>query len=543
MTEKRDRTSDSDPRTTITEPREAPRLIERRQFVGGLGLLTVGGLGARTGLAQTSTTVTGAEPADAAGSLELQTRRAQRWAGRDPSDWVRPRAGADHNVVIVGGGQSGVAIAYGLRRKGIGKIEVIDRAEPGQAGIWRSIARMHQLRTAKALIGPEQDNPTLGFRAWFETLNGPEAFDALDRIPRLAWADYLDWFQDVTGTAVRYRTRLLEVEPAGDLLRLHLESEGVRREETTRKLVLANGYAGAGGPNLPGFLRGLPRELWTHTSEQIPFAALAGKVVGVIGAGSSAFDAAGVALENGAAEVHMFNRRSYIDYDGGAPASGPRDRGHPNVRELAYELPDVVRWRNFLLGDREVVSVPTDSIKRAVDFDGFRLHLESSLEDVAIAGGKVVARVGGDTMQFDHLIAGTGYRIDLATQPELAGIHESIARWSDRYEPEAGEDNAAGGVHPYLGAGFQFLPRDGTGANYLRNIHCFNLSARLSFGMSVGDVPSSVGHPRLINAVARDLYVDSVDTAAHQRFISSPLLPTDPAPYQRAVETRARDAA
>ena len=546
MTKKRDQQPKSAQHTPIAELCQAPSQIDRRRFFSGAGLLAIGGLSATAGVAQTSLlrdTANGAEPADAAGSLELQTRQAQRWAGRDPSNWVRPHPGVDHNVVIVGGGQSGIAIAHGLKRRGVGQVEIIDRAGPGEAGIWRTIARMQQLRTAKNLIGPEQDNPTLGFRAWYETLNGADAFDALDRIPRLAWADYVDWFQRVTGTTVRYRTRLLEIEPQGDLLRLHLESEGVRRVETTRKLVLANGYAGAGGPNLPGFLHALQPEFWSHTGSQVRFDALAGKVVGVIGAGSSAFDAAAVALEAGAAEVHMFNRRRYVGYPGGSQRTGPSDRGHPNAREMAFELPDVVRWRNFLDGDRSVATVPTDSIERAVAFDNFRLHLESSLADVRIESGQVVANVAGETSRFDHLIAGTGYRIDLSAQPELAGIHESIALWRDRYEPEAGEDSAAGAVHPYLGAGFQFLPRERMGADYLRNIHCFNLSARLSFGMSVGDIPSAVDHPLLVAAIARDLYVESIDPAAHQRFIGLPTTLPDPAPYQRAIQRRARDAA
>src|SRR6185295_5352656 len=123
--------------------------------------------------------------------LNAQTQRALRWAGRMPADWVRARPGVDHNVMIVGGGQTGISIAYALRRKGIGRVTVIDRCGPGEAGIWRNIARMHQLRTPKWLPGPEQGNPDLGFRAWYETLNGAAAFDALDRIPRLAWADYL----------------------------------------------------------------------------------------------------------------------------------------------------------------------------------------------------------------------------------------------------------------------------------------------------------------------------------------------------------------
>ena len=406
--------------------------IDRRGFFRSAAALTVGGLGAATGLAQTaSPPETAAAPAsaDAARQLEEQTRSALRWAGRDPADWVRARTGADHNVVIVGGGQSGLSIAYGLKRKGVGRVDVIDRAEPGGAGIWRNIARMHQLRTPKALAGPELGNPALSFRAWFETLNGPAAFDALDRIPRLAWADYLDWFQQTTGTMVRYRTRLIEIEPQGDLLRLHLESDGVRRVETTRKLVLANGYAGAGGPNVPDFIRALPASAWTHTTGNIPFAAMKGKIVGVVGAGSSAFDAAAVALESGAAEVHLFSRRPYIDYPAapqpGAQPAPPVDRGYSNMLELSYELPDVVRWRDFLLGDRRVASVPLDSIERAVAFKGFHVHLNSSLSDVALAGnGKVNGKVGSQRFRFDHLVAATGYRIDLAAQPELARVHE-----------------------------------------------------------------------------------------------------------------------
>jgi cation diffusion facilitator CzcD-associated flavoprotein CzcO len=525
--------------------------IDRRGFFRGAAALAVGGLSATTGLAQT-----GAQPqpaaapasADGARQLQAQTSNALRWAGRDPADWVRPRTGADHNVVIVGGGQSGISVAYGLKRKGVGRVEVIDRAEPGNAGIWRNIARMHQLRTPKVLAGPELGNPALSFRAWFETLHGPAAFDALDRIPRLTWADYLDWFQQTTGTTVRYRTRLIEIEPQGDLLRLHLESDGVQRVETTRKLVLANGYAGAGGPNVPEFIRALPASVWTHTTGNIPFDTLKGKVVGVVGAGSSAFDAAAVALESGAAEVHMFSRRAYIDYPAapqpGAPPAAPADRGYGNMLELSYELPDVVRWRNFLLGDRRVASVPLDSIERAVAFKGFHVHLNSSLSDLAVAGnGKVNGKVGSRRFRFDHLIAATGYRIDLAAQPELARIHESISLWRDRYQPSAGEENEAGANHPYLGPGFEFLPRAGTGAEYLRNIHCFNLAGALSFGIPVGDVPSTVDQPRLIATLARGLYVEGVDTAAHERFINLPLAAPSPAPYERVVDTRERDVA
>jgi cation diffusion facilitator CzcD-associated flavoprotein CzcO len=550
MTDERTPQPDSAQKTSP----QAPGRIDRRSLLRGAALLGVGGLSTPAALAQVGTVPSGspvpAARVDASEQLDAQTRRVLRWAGAGPGEWIKPRAGVDHDVVIVGGGQSGVAIGHALQRKGIGA-HIIDRAEPGQAGIWRTIARMHQLRTPKTLApGPEGGNVALGFRAWYETLNGPEAFDKLDRIPRLAWADYLTWFQQVTETKVRYRTRLLEIEPQGELLRLHLESDGERRTETARKVVLANGYAGGGGPNVPDFMRALPAGVWTHTTGPIATDKVAGKVVAVIGAGSNAFDAAAVALEAGAAEVHLFNRRPYIDYQGQLPTAAPRppavpvDRGYANSLEMGYELPDVVRWRNFLLGERRVASVPLDSMQRAVAFKNFHIHLSTSLTDVALAGnGKVNAKAGRKSLRFDHLIAATGYRIDLAEQPELARVHGEIALWRDRYQPEKGEENAAGALHPYLGAGFEFLPRAGTGADYLRNIHCFNLAAALSFGVPVGDVPSMGLHPRLVTAISRDFTKAEVDVAANQRFIDAPLTPPDPAPYEKAVEGRARAAA
>ena len=512
--------------------------VDRRGFFAGAAALTVGSLGASSAGAQSS-----AQPNNPAAQLDAQTQRARRWSRPDPANWVRPHANADHNVVIVGGGQSGIAIAYGLKRKGVGEVAVIEQAAPGSAGIWRRVARMQQLRTPKVIPGPEQDNPLLGVRSWFEILNGADAWDALDRVPRLAWAEYLDWYQQVTGPNVRYQTRLLEIEPQGELLRLHLETDGVRTEETTRKLILANGYAGAGGANLPGFVRSLPREFWSHTSDDIDFRSMAGKVIAIVGAGSSAFDAAGVALENGAAQVHMFNRRPYVDYPGGARTDGAGDRGHPSVIELASELPDPIRWKNFVARERRVASVPRDSIERAVMHDNFVLHLDSSLTNVEIRNGQVSASARGESHQFDHMIAATGYRIDLSAAPELSGIHDSIALWRDRHDPERGWDNVGAALFPYLGSAMEFLPKRRRGAEYLRNIHCFNLAGQLSFGIPVGDIWSCIDHPRLVRAVARDLYKENIDSAAHARFIDAPVIPADMAPYERSINGARRSAA
>src|SRR5690349_11713539 len=234
-----------------------------------------------------------------------------RLIGPDPDNWVADRPDIDHNVMIVGGGQSGSAFAFALRRAGIGKVSVIDAAEDeAQAGVWLIAARMHVLRTPKTLPGPEAGIPALSFQAWYEARHGAAAYAAMERIPRIAWALYLSWYRRLLDIRVRYRTRLVRIEPAEEHFRLHLETTGTPKIETARKIILANGVAGNGGPYIPPVLTGgLPARLYAHTADAIDFSTLRGKRVAVIGGAASAFDAAAVALEVGAASVHLFARR------------------------------------------------------------------------------------------------------------------------------------------------------------------------------------------------------------------------------------------
>src|SRR5262245_59031376 len=119
-------------------------------------------------------------------------REALRLIGPDPQNWVPEHPGPngetiDHNVVVVGGGQSGCAFAFALRRAGIGKVAVVDMAEcEARAGVWLNAARMNVLRTPKTLPGPELGIPALGFQAWYEARHGRDAYAAFERIPRAA---------------------------------------------------------------------------------------------------------------------------------------------------------------------------------------------------------------------------------------------------------------------------------------------------------------------------------------------------------------------
>src|ERR1700733_3460055 len=127
-------------------------------------------------------------------------REALRLIGSDPENWVPDRDGIDHNVLVVGGAQSGSALAFALRRAGIGRVSLIDAAtDSTEAGVWLTSARMHKLRTPKNLPGPDLGLPGLSFQAWYEARHGVAAYQALDRIPRLDWAAYLTWYRDALG--------------------------------------------------------------------------------------------------------------------------------------------------------------------------------------------------------------------------------------------------------------------------------------------------------------------------------------------------------
>lgn len=459
-------------------------------------------------------------------------QEALRLIGPDPQNWVPDRAGIDHNVVVVGGGQSGSAFAFALRRAGIGKVSVIDGApDSAKAGIWLTSARMQKLRTPKSLPGPELGLPGLGFQAWYEAQHGTDAYEALDRIPRLDWAAYLDWYRKQTGVAVRYGTRLVRVEPAGDILRLHLETDGGSRIETTRKLILASGFASTGGANVPDVLaRNIPKSGYAHTSEPIDFEALRGKSVAVLGSAASAFDAAAVALETGAREVHLFARRENL-------ASLPviRIRGYPGAYDNYGSLPDAVRWHQAIRFRRAGSTPPPDAISRAVQFTNFHLHLASPWTAAEALGRRFVATTPHGKVAFDFAIAGTGYNVDLTAQPELKEFADEILRWADRFTPPDDEQDETLAAYPYLGSGHEFLERKPGQAPHLKNIHVFNPAAFVSFGLPIGDVPSFKRDiPAVVARVSRDLFL--ADLASHEERINGSIAEDFPAElYASAV--------
>src|SRR6267154_5823140 len=92
------------------------------------------------------------EPALRALAAEAHRQLAQLEYPIKP--WVLPRpvaAGetAPYDAVVVGAGQGGLAVAFGLLRARVPNILVIDSAPAGEEGPWVTTARMTVLRSPK----------------------------------------------------------------------------------------------------------------------------------------------------------------------------------------------------------------------------------------------------------------------------------------------------------------------------------------------------------------------------------------------------------
>ncbi len=440
--------------------------------------------------------------------------------GETGTDWVPPAEGIDHNVVVVGAGQSGLAVAFGLRRAGIGRVSVIDAAPAGGEGIWRGPARMTILRTPKVPPGPELGLPSLSFQAWYEAAYGVEAYAALPTVPREIWADYVAWFRTASGVEVRNGVTLARVEPqegreTGGRLRLHLMADGKTFTETTRKLVLATGIAGAGGPFIPDVVAGLPGHLYAHTHDFDP-KALAGRRVAILGSAASAFDAAGALLEAGAGAVDLFSRGTDL-----ARGSALKPFGFFGAWEHFHALPDADRWAAMAHFRRRASFPPPAAVKRAVAHDNFRIHLDAVWRAVERhADGVRITLNSGATFDADFILLGTGYQADARLFPPFADFAPAIARWSDKVAVD--EADAALASAPYLGPAFELKETEKGAAPFLADIHFLAFSAMTSTGRPVGDI-ASLRHniPRAVAAIGRDLFV--ADRAKHLARFLAPL--------------------
>lgn len=402
--------------------------------------------------------------------LEKQIQRELQMIEVPGPEWTQEK------IALVGAGMAGLAVAFQLYKLGIRHVVLFDQNKMGAEGPWVTFARMKMLRSGKDLTGPAFDFPSLTFRAWFTALHGEDAWQSQGKIANGLWMDYLNWFRGVLNFDVRNNTHIDNITAQ--------EDKFLVADELYDRVILATGRGGFGGCKIPSWAYDLPAGRWAHTSDPIDFTALKGKRLLVVGAGASAFDAAATALEAGVKNVDLLCRRE-------TPGTVNK-LAHlvfPGFFEGFYALPDRVKCE-YLSESWEGGAVPPiETIERVIKHPNFLVCQHVNHRD------------------YDFVIFGTGFEVDVDHVPELNSFKEEISTWEDHLSEAEKQAFPFAQNFPFLDSGFQFTARSPKSASLLHKITCFNWSASLSHGMISSDIPGiGYGARRLAIALTADIF-------------------------------------
>ena len=319
-------------------------------------------------------------------------------------------------VLIIGAGPFGLSISSHLRAIGVDH-RIVGRP----MDTWRAHMPIG-MNLKSEPYASDISSPKAGYDV--ESYCRQHGLDYVERIGPLSlerFLGYADWFTeqlvpdvaDVTVTGVKQVSGGFGVTFADD------------EPVSARQVVVATGvlpYA-----HIPGELSGLPSDLVTHTREHRDLARFKGRKVAVLGAGQSAMETAALLHENGA-DVRLVVRGKAINFVERNPEElhGLGRIRRPvtklcegwhcafwNTPAAFRRLPQdmrITKARTVLgpsgswwLKDRieGVVEVLTSHRVReaAAEGSGVRLQFENPKQPA---------------LDVDHVIAGTGFRIDLA---------------------------------------------------------------------------------------------------------------------------------
>ncbi len=458
-------------------------------------------------------------------ALEARLQEDLAWLELPAKRWVVERSQDGQpllEVAIIGGGMAGMAAAAALRMVGVQAV-IFDRSPAGSEGPWVTTARMETLRSPKQLTGPALGLPALTFRAWFEAQFGREQWDALDKIPRTQWMDYLRWYRRVMSLDIRNEHHVIRVLPRSDqCVELEINTPEGRQVVCARRLVMATGRDGLGGAYVPDIAKTLPRQFWAHSSDAMDYASLQGKRVAVVGAGASAMDSAATALEAGALSVDMLVRRDDLPRINKGKGAGNAGMVHGFV-----SLPEKWKWRiRHYLGTQQVPP-PRGSTQRVSKFQNARFNLGCALERFEVSDKDFVVHTTKGTFALDFVIFSTGFMIDWWKRPEYAAIAPNVLSWGERLSTPSEPGGQEMIDSPDLGPAFEFKEKNPGQCPGLQRIHCFCYPAALTHGTVSGDIPAiSDGAKRLAQGIAAHFYREDIDEhyARMQRYDEPELL-------------------
>jgi FAD-dependent urate hydroxylase len=324
-------------------------------------------------------------------------------------------------VVIIGAGPFGLSISAHLSALGVDHLTV---GRPMDT--WRTYMPDGMLMKsepyASTIASP-------GGKYDVAAYCGAHGLDYVDRVGPLTrerFLEYADWYAKQLVPDVRDET-VTEVVPVDGGFRVTFADAA---PVVARQVVVATGVLPY--QHLPAELAGLPAELVTHTAQHHDLDEFKGRRVAVVGAGQSALETAALLHEAGVS-VQVIARASKLNWSAANPAEVStlgRIR-RPVVplcegwRCAVWNTPSAFRRlpESYRIEKARTVLGPGGSwwLKDRVDgvvdvLTGHRVR-----EAVAEGSGVRLLLDGPKQSQADadHVIAGTGFRVDLARLPFL----------------------------------------------------------------------------------------------------------------------------
>jgi thioredoxin reductase len=249
---------------------------------------------------------------------------------------------------------------------------------------------------------------------------------------------YADWFRQHMVSEVR-DIRVRSIRALADGFALEL-ADGSKL--TSRHVVLATGHMAFAV--VPPELAQLPEPQVCHSSRMAEVASYAGRDVTIIGAGQSALESAAILHEAGA-RVRLLARKSQISWNDPSdlrPLLSRVIRPDAGIASgwkatAISELPRIFRWYfpaakrhwfvsraygasgSYWLRERVVgkVELRKQSVVQSARLEEGRVHLQ------------VLGADGNTEIQTDHVIAATGFKVDIDRLEYLEpGLRQKIAR-------------------------------------------------------------------------------------------------------------------
>lgn len=281
-------------------------------------------------------------------------------------------------------------------------------------------------------------------------------------VPLDRFVKYGHWYQQ-KGVSDLDRRKIVRVDRAPGGFRITL-ADG--EELVSRRVVIAAGIGSFAWR--PAEFDGLPIELASHTSAHRDLAKFSGKKVLVVGGGQSALESAAL-LHEGGAEAEVIARTHTIHWLQGSLSKtlhhglgkfvrsvlyAPTDVGPAGISQLMAR-PDLLQRLPRRLQDRlRKRSVRPAGARWLVDrLQAVPIRLGCSVANFAIVGSQVRVRLSdGSERTVDHVLLGTGYRVDVSKYDFLSpDLVQSISRSNGYPRLEKGLETSVPGLH-ILGA-------------------------------------------------------------------------------------------